>query len=244
MDSHHGQNITQDVVLIGGGHSHAIVLKQFGINPIPGIRLTLITDVYHTPYSGMLPGYIAGLYEFDDCHIDLRPLAQFAQGRMIHDQVIGLNFNQNQVLCANHPPISFDFLSINIGSTPNRLTVAGANQYAIPVKPISKFLQYWHQVKQKVIQFPQQKHRLAIVGGGAGGVELTLSIQAHLQRIYDSAKQPLSNFELHLFHRGEQLIPERHPWVGKTLQNILSRRGVQVHLNQTPCRSLPRDVRQ
>jgi selenide,water dikinase len=233
MDSHHDQNITQDVVLIGGGHSHAIVLKQFGINPLPGVRLTLITDVYHTPYSGMLPGYIAGLYDFDDCHIDLRPLAQFALGRMIQGEVIGLNLDQNQVLCRNHPPISFDILSINIGSTPNRLTVAGAEQYAIPVKPISKFLQYWDKIKQDVIQFPQQKQRLAIVGGGAGGVELTLSVQAHLQRIFDSAKQPITNLELHLFHRGQQLIPERHPWVGKTLQKILSRRGVQIHLNQT-----------
>ncbi|MGB3404384.1 MAG: selenide, water dikinase SelD [Microcoleaceae cyanobacterium] len=233
MHSQQDQNITQDVVLIGGGHSHAIVLKQFGMNPIPGIRLTLITDVYHTPYSGMLPGYIAGLYDFDEVHIDLRPLTQFAQGRIIHDQVIGLNLAQNQVLCSNHPPISFDILSINIGSTPNRLTVAGAEQYAIAVKPISKFLQYWDQIKQNVIQYPQQKQRLAIVGGGAGGVELTLSVQAHLQRIYDSAKQPLTNLELHLFHRGKQLIPERHPWVGKTLQKILSRRGVNIHLNQT-----------
>ena len=141
-------NIVQDVVFIGGGHSHAIVLKQFGMNPIAGVRLTLITDVYHTPYSGMLPGYIAGLYDFDECHIDLRPLTQFAQGRMIQDKVIGLDLNNNKVLCANRPPISFDILSINIGSTPNMLTVPGADEYAIAVKPISKFLQYWDQMKQ------------------------------------------------------------------------------------------------
>ncbi|MGB3536248.1 MAG: selenide, water dikinase SelD [Microcoleaceae cyanobacterium] len=225
--------MTQDVVLIGGGHSHAIVLKQFGMNPIPGVRLTLITDIYHTPYSGMLPGYIAGLYDFDDCHIDLRPLTQFARGRMIQDQVIGLNLNHNQVLCANRPPLTFDILSINIGSTPNQLTVAGANQYAIAVKPISKFLQYWHQIKETVVQYPQQKQRLAIVGGGAGGVELAFSIQSHLHRIYDSAKQPFDNLELHLFHRGERLIPERHPSVGKTSQEILSRRGVKLHLKET-----------
>jgi selenide,water dikinase len=233
MDSQHYSQTVQDIVLIGGGHSHAIVLKQFGMNPIPNVRLTLITDVYHTPYSGMLPGYIAGLYDFDTCHIDLRPLTRFAQGRMIQDQVIGLNISQNQVICANHPPFIFDILSIDIGSTPNQLTVPGATQHAVAVKPISKFLQYWHDFKEKVVQNPQQKQRLAIVGGGAGGVELAFSIQSHLHRIYHQANQPIHNLELHVFHRGDRLIPERHPWVGKTLQKILSRRGVEVHLKET-----------
>ena len=73
------QPIIKDLVLIGGGHSHAIVLKMFGMNPLPGIRLTLITPASDTPYSGMLPGHIAGFYNHEECHIDLRKLANFAK---------------------------------------------------------------------------------------------------------------------------------------------------------------------
>jgi selenide,water dikinase len=225
--------VVQDLVLIGGGHSHAIALRKFGMNPIPGVRLTLITDVCDTPYSGMLPGYVAGLYSFDDCHIDLRPLTRLVGASMILDRAIGLDLAKNRVLCANHPPIAFDWLSIDIGSTPATLTIPGAAAHTIPVKPISKFLTYWDALVNDIAQQPKRPLCLAIVGGGAGGVELALSIQARLQRIYQTAQQPITHLELHLFHRGSRLLPNRSFWVGQRLQRLLGKRGIHLHLNET-----------
>ena len=230
------QPITQDLVLIGGGHSHAIALKKFGMSPMPGVKLTLITDVMHTPYSGMLPGYVAGLYRFDDCHIDLRPLAQFAQARLIHDRAVGLDLAQNRVLLANRPPIAFDLLSIDIGSTPAVTDIPGAKEHAIPVKPISQFLHYWDQLIADLSENRNQSMRLAIVGGGAGGVELALSVQAHLHRLYQVAQpstNPATHLELHLFHRGDRLLPERSQWVSQQVEKILRDRGVQIHLGES-----------
>jgi selenide,water dikinase len=220
------------LVLIGGGHSHAIALKLMGMRPLPGVRLTLISDVTDTPYSGMLPGYVAGLYGFDDCHIDLYPLAAFAAATLVRDRAIGLDLQQNQVICAQHPPIRFDALSIDIGSTPATVTVPGAREYTIPVKPISRFLSYWQTLVEQVSALPQQPIRLAVVGGGAGGTELALSVQARLSRIFRDAGQLPENLELHLFQRGDRLVPERTPWVGRTLQRILRQRGVHLHLGE------------
>jgi selenide,water dikinase len=225
------QLITQDLVLVGGGHSHAIALKQLGMNPLAGVRVTLITDVAHTPYSGMLPGYVAGLYDFDDCHIDLQRLSQFANGVMVRDRAVGLDLQQNRVLLANHPPIAFDYLSLDIGSTPAALTVPGAAEHTIPVKPISQFLHNWDRMVDEVTAHPNRPLRIAVVGGGAGGVELSLAIQARLNRIYQAANLP-SYLTLHLFHRGERLIPERSKWVGQKLQQILEQRGAAVHLGE------------
>ncbi len=225
--------ITQDLVLIGGGHSHAIALKKFGMNPIDGVRLTLITDVSHTPYSGMLPGYVAGLYDFDDCHIDLRPLTQFAQARMIVDRAVGLDGVKNQVVLQDHPPIAFDLLSIDIGSNPAAVMVPGAMEHAIAVKPISQFLTYWDQMVAAITQNPERLVTVAIVGGGAGGVELAFNIQARLLKVLSQAGQPASHLELHLFHRGDRLLPERHPGFSRQVQKLLVQRGIHLHLQQS-----------
>ncbi|NET59532.1 MAG: selenide, water dikinase SelD [Symploca sp. SIO2E6] len=181
--------ITTDLVLVGGGHSHAIALKMFAMKPLPGVRITLITDNAHTPYSGMLPGHVADFYSYDETHIDLRRLAVFAKAQLYLDQAIGLELTEQKVICANHPPVAFDYLSIDIGSTPATVGTPGAAKYAIPAKPVPQFLAAWEQIAAQVEQSPTDPLSLGIVGGGAGGVELALNVQARLHQILTDAGQ-------------------------------------------------------
>ena len=124
------------LVLLGGGHTHVHVLKSLGLKPVPGLRVTLIARDADTPYSGMLPGFIAGHYTHAQCHIELRPLARFAGAHLIHDEAIGLDTAERRVACRVHGPVSYDIVSIDIGSTPHLASIPGALQYATPVKPI------------------------------------------------------------------------------------------------------------
>ena len=75
--------ITRDLLLIGGGHAHALLLKMWGMTPLPGVRLTLVNPDPTAPYTGMLPGFVAGHYEQDEVEIDLVKLARFAGARLI-----------------------------------------------------------------------------------------------------------------------------------------------------------------
>ncbi|NEO42754.1 MAG: selenide, water dikinase SelD [Moorea sp. SIO4A3] len=226
------QPITTDLVLVGGGHSHAIALKKFAMKPLPGVRITLITDNAHTPYSGMLPGHVAGFYSYDEAHIDLRRLAVFSKAQLYLDQAIGLELTEKKVICANHPPVAFDYLSIDIGSTPARVGTPGAAKYAIPAKPVPLFLAAWEQIAAQVEQNPMGPLTLGIVGGGAGGVELALNMQAKLHQILTDAGQPTEKLQIHLFHRGTQLLPQHNRWVRGHLEKILFQRGIRIHLRE------------
>ncbi|BAZ02283.1 FAD-dependent pyridine nucleotide-disulfide oxidoreductase [Tolypothrix tenuis PCC 7101] len=227
--------ILKKLVLIGGGHSHAIVLKMFGMKPLPGVHLSLITMNSDTPYSGMLPGHIAGFYNHEQCHIDLQQLAKFAQAQLYIDQVVGLDLQNNRVICANHPPIEFDILSVDIGSTPAKISVSDGAEYVIPAKPVSKLLEHWDEFLKNVKENPQKPIKIAIAGGGAGGVELALAMQAHLQQIVSQ----LGMLEVHLFQRDRELMPKHHYSVRQLVQQILTQRGIKLHLGETVTQVTP-----
>ncbi len=234
--------LTTDLVLLGGGHSHALVLRKWGMNPLPGVRLTLITDLVDTPYSGMLPSHLAGVYNFDEAHIDLRPLTRFAKARLVMDRAVGLDLAHQRVICANHPPIAFDALSINTGITPATLTVPGAQDYAIPAKPVPNLLRHWQGFLAEVHTQPNQTPNIVIVGGGVGGVELTLTMEARLAQLFESLQPPSSEgphlgteshevrSTFHLFHRGSELAEGRNRWTRRRLLQICQERRIQVHL--------------
>ncbi len=216
-----------DLVLLGGGHSHVEVLRQFGMRPRPDVRLTLISRGRYTPYSGMLPGLIAGHYSFADAHIDLQRLVRFAGAQVVFDEATALEPDRRVVFCRDHEPVPYDLLSINIGSTPN-LSVPGAAEYAIPVKPIDQFLHHWEALRAR-IDTNRATMRLAVVGGGAGGVELLLSVQHALGALPGHRARAV---EFHLFTGSPTILPTHNARVRAMFAHVFRERGIHVHADQ------------
>ncbi|MGL6344307.1 MAG: FAD-dependent oxidoreductase, partial [Waterburya sp.] len=229
--------MSQKLVLIGGGHAHAIALKKWGLDPLPDIDLTLISDVEQTPYSGMLPGHVAGFYNYRETHIDLPSLAQFAGAKFICDRAIAIEPEHNQIICPSGR-FEFDYLSLDIGSTPQSQAVPGAEAYTVPAKPVPLFLAAWEKLKQLATANPDQPLSMAIVGGGAGGVELALNMQSCLSKILKKNNPP----KIHLIHRSKQLLSAHNPWVSQKLTKIIQQRGIQLHLQQHVTEVLPAQI--
>jgi len=223
------QPVLRDIVLVGGGHSHVGVLKRFGMRPEPGVRLTVICRDTHTPYSGMLPGYIAGHYGYDEVHIDLSRLAAFAGARFLRDEAIGLDRAARKVICRDRPPVAYDQLSINIGSTPSTSRVAGAGEFAVPVKPIHAFNERWLALLERVRRHAGPTS-IAVVGAGAGGVELTLAMHYRLRNELRALGRDPDELAFHLLDGCERILPTHNSAVRHAFERVLAARGVTIHL--------------
>src|ERR1700759_697439 len=159
--------VETDIVLLGAGHAHVEVLRRFAIRPEPGVRLTLIGREPETPYSGMLPGLIRSEYTHQEAHIDLAPLAALANARLILGEATALDLGARAVVVPGRPDIGFDLLSIDVGGIPPVPADGG-----VPVKPIGGFLDRLHRLEADL----PTGARIAVVGGGPGGVELVLAL--------------------------------------------------------------------
>ncbi|MEL6600993.1 MAG: FAD-dependent oxidoreductase, partial [Pseudomonadota bacterium] len=172
--------LTRDLVLIGGGHAHALLLRRWGMRPVPGVRLTVITPEPTAPYTGMLPGYVAGHYARRDLEIDILRLTRFAGGRIILSAATGVDPVAQTVTVPGRPPVRYDRLSINVGITSRVPDVPGLAETAVPAKPLSHFAERWDGFVQKVAEGTLPPD-IAVIGGGVGGVELALAMSHRLR---------------------------------------------------------------
>lgn len=222
----------KDLVLVGGGHSHVFVLKRFGMEPLPGVRVTLVCRDTHAPYSGMLPGLIAGHYTYDEAHIDLERLASFAGARFLYEEVVGLDRIRREVICRSRPPVAYDLLSINIGSRPRTGDVPGALEATVPVKPIDGFVAKWDRLRRRCLA-REGPTIIAVVGGGAGGVELLLAAQYALRNELRDAGRDPAGLEMRLYTATPDVLKTHNRSVRRRFQRVLRERRVKVF---TECR--------
>ena len=204
------------------------------MRPIPGVRLTLISRDIETAYSGMLPGLIAGHYSIDRAHIDLVPLARFAGARFFHDEVTAVDPVAQTVSLANRPPVSYDVLSINTGSTPSINEVTGAGDHVVPVKPINRFLGHWERLRQRIGEYGAGA-RIGVVGGGTGGVELCLAVHHALTR----GPNPPRDLSLELLTADGEILQEHPKSVVRRFRRILAERGIAVHTGSRVTQVMP-----
>ena len=217
--------IIADLVLVGGGHAQIGVLKAFAMKSLPGLRLTLVTNSSRTPYSGMLPGYVEGVWQDEDLHIDLRHLAAAANARMIVATVTGLDANSKQIYFDDRPALRFDVLSLNIGGQQSLAMISGAEKNAIPVKPISQFqnrfdtLIYSKPQKSPVQILPK---KLSVIGGGAAGCELALALITRWKA--ETGTGP----KLSLITDEDRLMPQMATKAAKIVETTLHAGGADI----------------
>ena len=230
--------ITTDIVLLG--HAHVFVLKAFGMNPLPGVRVTLVAKELAAPYSGMLPGFVAGHYTLDDCQIDLIRLARFAGARVIHGAANGIDRKQKRVAIEGRPSIRYDLLSVDVGITPLIDDIEGAATYAIAVKPVSIFAPKWQALEARAMKI-EGPRRIVAVGGGAAGVELILAAHHRFRTLAPGAGLAADAFSFALV-AGGTLLPSHSRRAKSLARKALTDANVDIIENDLAASISPNAV--
>jgi selenide,water dikinase len=203
----------KQLLLVGGGHSHLAVLKSFGDAPAAGARLALLSPSRHAFYSGMVPGVVAGHYRPEDCRIDLVALAARAGARFLLDSAAGVDPAKREVTTAGGERLRYDVLSLDTGSSAGE--PSGAAEHALRVRPVKPFLADWERLRESARR--GEVRRIAVIGGGAAGIEVLLAMQHGLAGVAA---------EFALF--SELPILAGHG-ARRRMARILGERGVPVH---------------
>lgn len=173
------QDKASDVVLIGGGHSHALVMLALLHQPLPDVSVTVINPQPTAPYSGMLPGVIAGHYPRAALEIDLADLAARAGIRFVQGYVQHLDRSARLMSGAGFDPIGYDLVSLDVGIISDLPNLPGFGAHAVPAKPLAAYAARWDDWLARLGQ-GQVSPDIAVLGAGVAGAELAMAMAFRL----------------------------------------------------------------
>ena len=172
------------LLLLGAGHAHVQVLKRYAELVRHGAlppKITLVTPHPRQLYSGMVPGFVAGHYALEQCVIALEPLLAGTPVRWLQRSVSTLDASHNRVTLDDGTVLDFDWLSVNTGAVQDRqrleAQMPGVREHGLFVRPIEAFGALWPRVVERG---QTRALRLALVGGGAAGIELAMAVRQRL----------------------------------------------------------------
>lgn len=207
------------LILAGGGHAHLVVLEHLAREPLPDTEVVLVTPTHWQYYSGMLPGWIAGLYREEDCRIYIRPLARRANVALIIQSIAGIDAGASRVTLADGSIMDYDYLSLDIGAEARNPWAVGLEETLISAKPLDRFQKGWVDILNEARQ--RKTFSFAVVGGGAAGVELSLVCKTALDAVG-------VNTDMSLVMGRSGLLHEHAPVVRARAKAALERKGIRL----------------
>lgn len=214
--------LTRDLVLIGGGHTHALVLRMWGMRPLPGARLTVIDPGAAAAYSGMLPGFVAGHYRLEELQLDLVRLCHFAGARLILGRATSIDPMACSVTVEGRGEIGFDVASVDVGIHTAMPDLPGFAEHAVPAKPLTTFATRWADFLSHAGDATPPPGA-AVIGAGLAGVELILAMAHALHARAPGAR-------LTLIETAPQIAPA-NPAARQRLERALAEAGVETLTN-------------
>jgi pyridine nucleotide-disulfide oxidoreductase family protein len=214
------------VLLLGGGHAHVQVVTYLSQELKGDIRSSVevicLTDGPKAWYSGMFPGAVSDRYQTNDLTIDVQNLCNLSNTQFIDDKAVRILASENKILLSSGNTISYDILSIDIGSrTKGTYSIPGVESFALKTRPLPLF---YSQIESTESRFVSESKvpTVVIVGGGVAGIELSFCLYHRWSKLFN---QPI---RITLLDAAEQIIPNQSEYLRTAINRELSRVNIEV----------------
>lgn len=201
------------LIIAGGGHASLPLIKMGHNWKDKNLSITLVSAEPWLVYSGALPQYIAGFYQWQQTSVNLEKLCTRYGTGFINARVISVSPDDKSIELSTGEMLTYDILVINVGS---RTPAISHLPNVYPVKPMSKLLSLRDKLEEGTTR------KLLIAGGGAAGTEFALNL-SHPGR----KNRP----HITLLEQSERIMSAFPDRAAETAQQILTERGVEIAVN-------------
>lgn len=205
------------VFLVGGGHAQLAVLADWIRHGRPRSEAWLVNPGRFLRYSGMIPGIISGDYRADDGLIDLPALASVAGVGFIEQALVSLDVAERHIVLDDGRALPFDYCSIDVGGVGQAVAILGSDPRLLDIRPIDRFLP---RLLARITQSPSAKTHFAVIGGGAGGVEIAFALR--------NATDLAPTVEVQLITGKQGLLPDQGAMARKIAAQELRRQNIVI----------------
>lgn len=214
----------KSVLLIGGGHAMMPVVRHLREHIPDSVQVSLVSDHPYLYYSGMVPEYLGGVYEENQVRLDLESLCERHGIGWELGRVVGIDTKRMTVALSDGRTLNADIFAFDVGSvTPG---VSGG-EHDIVAKPLHYIRRLADDVNDLILN--EREGSIAIVGGGAAGVEVALNVANRIRKT--ELDQQL---RLHLYEGSERVLPTFKSSLSADVLQQLIEAGVQVELKSRP----------
>ncbi|MBB5270612.1 FAD-dependent oxidoreductase [Quisquiliibacterium transsilvanicum] len=221
------------VLLLGGGHAHLVAGPLLAAAVQGRASLALVASSPRLLYSGMMPGWLAGQYSFDECSIDLAEICARHGIEWIRDRIVDIDFVSGHAI-GERGSHRFDLASVNVGSEndPGHIdddVGAGGGLAVFGAKPFAEFVERWNAWRGACSARPGPR-TLMVAGGGAAAVEIAFAL-AHLA----GTDNALRGSRVTLATASGELLPGMSRVAARIALSSLAARGVEVRSGLRYC---------
>jgi len=212
------------LLLVGAGHAHLEILRRLILEPLAEVELTVVSLGALHHYSGMVPGYLQGTYREEEIAVRVPELVERAGGRFVAGRAMEVEPGERRVRVEAREGIrevSYDLVSFAVGSNTAGVDSPEVAGQAQRIKPLERV----HALRQRLLDLAGEEAAVAVVGGGAAGVEIALAIAAVLERGGRAHR-------ITLLESGEEILAGYRHRFRERAREILARRGIAVRTGQ------------